>query len=267
MQEYSVLMNNVSFGYDLNRKIVNNISLKIPKGKIVAIMGGSGCGKTTLLRLISGQIKPDCGSIQLFDQELNNISNKNMLSLRKRIGMLFQFGALFTDMTVFDNVAFTLQEHTNLNADLINTIVAMKLHAVGLFGTQNLMPQELSGGMARRVALARSIALDPELMMYDEPFTGLDPISLNVSATLIQKLNKSLNQTVILVTHDIESTFKIADYIYFMSKDGIIAEGTVDEIKNSTNAMISQFIAGNIQGLYNFEYPTTLNYHEYLGLI
>jgi phospholipid/cholesterol/gamma-HCH transport system ATP-binding protein len=267
MQEYSVLIDNVSFGYDTNRKIVNNVSLKIPKGKIVAIMGGSGCGKTTLLRLISGQIKPDCGSIKLFDHELNNISNSNMLQLRKRLGMLFQFGALFTDMTVFENVAFTLQEHTNLNADLIKTIVAMKLQAVGLFGTQDLMPQELSGGMARRVALARSIALDPELMLYDEPFTGLDPISLNVSALLIQKLNKSLNQTVILVTHDINSTFKIADYIYFMSKDGIIAQGTVDEIKNSKNAMINQFVTGNTESLYNFEYPTIINYQKYLGLV
>jgi phospholipid/cholesterol/gamma-HCH transport system ATP-binding protein len=266
MQDYSVIVDNVTFGYIDDKPILSNVSLKIPQGKIVAIMGGSGCGKTTLLRLISGQIKPQSGHVSILGQEITTQSNKQILELRKRMGMLFQFGALFTDMSVYDNVAFCLREHTDLPDSIIEKIVAMKLNAVGLFGTGHLMPGQLSGGMARRVALARSMALDPELMMYDEPFTGLDPISLNVSAMLIQKLNIALGQTSILVTHDIESSFKIVDYIYFMADGKIIAEGSPMDVKNTSNPAVRQFIEGKVDGPYTFEYKTNLDYNTYLGL-
>lgn len=267
MQDYSVVIDNVTFGYDEDKPILKNVTLKLPKGKVIAIMGSSGCGKTTLLRLISGQIKPLTGKVKVFGQDISTISNRGILELRKRMGMLFQFGALFTDMSVYDNVAFCLKEHTNLPESLISKIVAMKLKAVGLFGTQNLMPQELSGGMARRVALARSMVLDPELMMYDEPFTGLDPISLNVAAMLIHKLNSALGQTSILVTHDIESSFKIVDYIYFMADGKIIAEGSPDEVRHTTNPAVRQFVDGKVSGPFSYEYPTTLNYDQTLGVV
>ncbi len=267
MQDYSVIVENASFGYSDDAPVLKNISLKIPKGITVAIMGGSGCGKTTLLKLISGQIKPSVGSVTVLNQEITRQSNKQILQLRKRMGMLFQFGALFTDMSVYENVAFCLTEHTNLSESMIKKIVAMKLNAVGLFGTEQLMPQQLSGGMSRRVALARSMALDPELMMYDEPFTGLDPISLNVSAMLIQKLNKALGQTSILVTHDIESSFKIVDYIYFMADGEIISEGSPIDVQNTDNPMVRQFIEGKVNGPYSFEYKTNLDYNTYLGIL
>ena len=267
MQNYSVIVENVTFGYSEDTPILKNVSLKIPAGKTIAIMGGSGCGKTTLIKLISGQIRPYFGSVTVLNQEITKQSNKQILELRKRIGMLFQFGALFTDMSVYENVAFCLKEHTDLSESMIKKIVAMKLNAVGLFGTEQLMPQELSGGMSRRVALARSMALDPELMMYDEPFTGLDPISLNVSAMLIQKLNKALKQTSILVTHDIESSFKIVDYIYFMADGKIIAEGSPIDVQNTDNPMVRQFIEGKVNGPYSFEYKTTLDYNAYLGIL
>ncbi len=265
MQEYSIIIDNVTFGYEEDKPILKNVSLKIPKGKIIAIMGSSGCGKTTLLRLISGQIKLLSGTVRVFDEDITRISGNDILELRKRMGMLFQFGALFTDMSVYENVAFCLKEHTNLPNSLIEKIVAMKLKAVGLYGTQNLMPQELSGGMARRVALARSMALDPELMMYDEPFTGLDPISLNVSAMLIHKLNNALGQTSILVTHDIESSFKIVDYIYFMADGKIIAEGSPEEVQQTENPAVRQFVDGKVSGPFSYEYPTTMNYQQLMG--
>ena len=266
MSDYSVIVDNVTFGYDEDKPILKNVSLKILKGKTIAIMGGSGCGKTTLLKLISGQIKPSSGKIKVLGEEITTKTNRQILELRKRMGMLFQFGALFTDMNVYENVAFTLKEHTKLPESIIQKIVAMKLNAVGLFGTDQLMPQQLSGGMARRVALARSMALDPELMMYDEPFTGLDPISLNVSAMLIQKLNTALNQTSILVTHDIESSLKIVNYIYFMADGRVIAEGSPEEVKNTDNPMVRQFITGSVNGPYSFEYKTNLDYNTYLGI-
>lgn len=266
MQDYSVIVENVTFGYDEDRPILKNVSIKIPKGKIIAIMGGSGCGKTTLLRLISGQIKPLSGTVEVLRTDITSISNRKILELRKRLGVLFQFGALFTDMSVYENVAFCLKEHTNLPDSLIRKIVAMKLNAVGLFGTQDMMPQELSGGMARRVALARSMVLDPELMMYDEPFTGLDPISLNVSAMLIHKLNEALGQTSILVTHDIESSLKIVDYIYFMSDGKIIAEGSPSSLRKTDNPAVIQFMSGQVEGPFKFEYPSKLNYNQYLGV-
>jgi len=264
MQDYSVIIDKVTFGYDEDRPILKNISLTIPRGKSVAIMGGSGSGKTTLLRLISGQYKAQRGKVIVFGQDITNLSNNKIFELRKKMGMLFQFGALFTDMSVYENVAFPLTEHTNLPKTIIKNIVAMKLNAVGLFGTQDMAPQELSGGMSRRVALARSIALDPELMMYDEPFTGLDPISLNLSSMLIKKLSGTLNQTSILVTHDIEATMKIVDYVYFMADGAVIAHGTPEEIKKTSNKDLQQFITGNINGSFRYEYPTKLDYNQYL---
>lgn len=266
MEPYVVNIQNVDFSYDDTSLILNNISLKIPRGKIIAIMGGSGSGKTTLLRLITAQYQAKSGIVEVFGQNISQLSNNKILQLRKKMGMLFQFGALFTDMSVFDNVAFSLKEHTNLSDSLIKKIVAMKLQSVGLFGTQNMFPSELSGGMARRVALARSIALDPELMLYDEPFTGLDPISLNVAAMLIKKLNDTLGQTSILVTHDIHMSLKIVDYIYFVANGTIIASGTPHEVINSANPAVKQFINGEVSGPFNYKYPSKINYNEYVGI-
>jgi phospholipid/cholesterol/gamma-HCH transport system ATP-binding protein len=266
MENNIVTIENATFGYEEDKPIVKNISLNIPQGKITAIMGGSGSGKTTLLRLISGQYKPNYGRVNVFGKNISTLSNSEILKLRRNLGMLFQFGALFTDMTVYENVAFSLKEHTDLPKEIIDKIVAMKLEAVGLFGTQHMMPQELSGGMARRVALARSIALDPQLMLYDEPFTGLDPISLNVSAMLIKKLNDALGQTSVLVTHDIEASLKIVDYIYFMANGEIVAAGTPEEVKKTNNPIVRQFVDGQVSGPFNFEYATTLNYNTYMGL-
>lgn len=264
MQENIVVMNNVTFGYTEGNNILKNVSIVVPRGKTVAIMGGSGSGKTTVLRLISGQYKPQSGIIKVFDQDLNQLSNREIMKLRRNLSMLFQFGALFTDMNVYENVAFTLKEHSDLSECLIRKVVAMKLNAVGLFGTENLMPQELSGGMARRVALARSIALDPQLMLYDEPFTGLDPISLNIIAMLIKKLSNALNQSSILVTHDIKTSLQIADYIYFMANGTIVAEGSAKDILSTENPIVKQFITGSVTGPFSYEYKTQLNYNKYL---
>lgn len=266
MENNIVVIQNVTFGYDEDKPILKNVTLNIPQGKITAIMGGSGSGKTTLLRLISGQYKANAGNVHVFGQNIGKLSNREILKLRRNLSMLFQFGALFTDMSVYDNVAFSLKEHTDLPEEIIDKIVAMKLEAVGLFGTQNMMPQELSGGMARRIALARSIALDPQLMLYDEPFTGLDPISLNVSAMLIKKLNNALGQTGILVTHDIEASLKIVDYIYFMAGGEIVASGTPQEVQKTDNPIVRQFIDGQVSGPFSFEYSTPLNYNNYMGL-
>lgn len=265
MSNNIVTVENVTFGYNDEKNILKNVSINIQQGKVTAIMGGSGSGKTTLLRLISGQYQIKRGKISILNQDINKISEKEMTILRKKMGVLFQFGALFTDINVYENVAFTLKEHTNLSENLIRKIVAMKLKAVGLFGTQDLYPNELSGGMARRVALARAIALDPMLMMYDEPFTGLDPISLNTAATLIKKLNETLNQTSILVTHDIETSLKLANYIYFMADGEIIGQGSIEEILSSNNPEIKQFLNGEITGPFNYEYNSKINYNEYIN--
>lgn len=265
MQQNVIEIENLSFSYSEDRNLLKNINIKIAKGKVTAIMGGSGSGKTTILRLISGQIKAQHGNISVFGENLTGLSSNQIHNVRKRLGLLFQFGALFTDINVAANVAFPLQEHTNLSKDFINKIVAMKLEAVGLTGTQDLMPNQLSGGMARRVALARAIALDPELMLYDEPFTGLDPISLNTTAMLIKKLNSSLNQTAVLVTHDIAATMGIADYMYFMANGEIIAEGTPEQIKSTTNPAVKQFINGEISGPFEYKYSTPTSYQQYLG--
>lgn len=254
----------VNFAYD-DKKVLKNVTLDIRHGKITAIMGSSGSGKTTVLRLITGQIMANNGLVKLFNHELHTSSRKQILQLRQHIGMLFQFGALFTDMTVAENVAFPIRENTRLPNSIISKIVAMKLEAVGLTGTQDMMPSQLSGGMARRVALARAIALDPDLVLYDEPFTGLDPISLGITAMLIKKLNDRLGQTAVLVSHDIEATLNIADYVYFMANGEIIAEGTPDEVRNTNNLTLKQFISGQVGGAFAYKYPSANSYEYYLG--
>jgi phospholipid/cholesterol/gamma-HCH transport system ATP-binding protein len=244
----------LAFGYG-TRSILKNINLTAKRGQVVAIMGSSGCGKTTLLRLIGGQLKPNLGVVRVADESVGDLDRDGLCRLRRKMGMLFQFGALFTDMTVFDNVAFQLREHTDLPEDAIRDLVLMKLHAVGLRGAAQLMPAELSGGMARRVALARAIALDPMLVLYDEPFAGLDPISLGVTGNLIRRLTDTLGLTSIVVTHDIHESLKIVDYIYFISDGVIVAEGTADEIRASGLPFVHQFVHGEADGPVPFHYP------------
>lgn len=251
--------------YRGGKLILDQVSIAIPKGKITAIMGPSGCGKTTLLRLIGGQIFPDAGTIQVLGAQINNISRKDLYKLRKKMGMLFQSGALFTDLSVFENVAFPLREHTNLPEDMIKDLVLMKLEAVGLRGAHSLMPSELSGGMVRRVALARAIILDPNLIMYDEPFTGQDPISMGVLIKLIKLLNDLLGLTTILVSHDIYETLSIADYVYLISNAKVVEQGTPEELKNSTNPWVQQYVLGLPDGPVPFHYPAN-NYREDLLL-
>ncbi|MDR0770423.1 MAG: ABC transporter ATP-binding protein [Burkholderiales bacterium] len=241
-------MTDVTFGYTPSRPVLSGISMRIPRGKVVAIMGGSGCGKTTVLRLLAGQVKPSAGKVVVNGQSVADLNKGGLYALRRRMGFLFQFGALFTDMSVFDNVAFPLREHTDLPEPLIRDLVLMKLNAVGLRGAAHLETAELSGGMARRVALARAIALDPLLMMYDEPFTGLDPISLGVVSQLIRRLNDALGITSVLVTHDMYQSFNIADYVYFVSAGGIIAEGTPAAIRASDDPFVRQFVNGEDDG-------------------
>jgi len=241
-------LTDVTFGYTPSRTILSGISMRIPRGKVVAIMGGSGCGKTTILRLLAGQVRPTAGKVVVNGQSVPELSKTRLYALRRQLGFLFQFGALFTDMSVFDNVAFPLREHTDLPEPLIRDLVLMKLNAVGLRGAAHLETNELSGGMARRVALARAIALDPSLMMYDEPFTGLDPISLGVVSRLIRRLNDALGITSIVITHDIYQSLNIVDYIYFISAGGIIAEGTPTAIRASTDPFVKQFVNGEDDG-------------------
>ncbi|NWG38912.1 MAG: ABC transporter ATP-binding protein [Hydrogenophilaceae bacterium] len=249
-----VEIENVSFGYG-ERQVLKGINLTARRGQVIAIMGNSGCGKTTLLRLIGGQIKPSHGTIKVAGLEVTTLKQHELYQLRRKMGMLFQFGALFTDMSVFENVAFQLREHTQLPEDVIHDLVLMKLHAVGLRGAADLMPSELSGGMARRVALARAIALEPMLVMYDEPFAGLDPISLGVTGNLIRKLTDTLGLTSIVVTHDVQESLKIVDYVYFVSEGVIEAEGTPAQIHASDLPFVHQFVHGEPDGPVPFHYP------------
>ncbi|MDQ7091214.1 MAG: ABC transporter ATP-binding protein [Methylococcales bacterium] len=237
-----------------NRKIFNNISLDIQRGKVTAIMGPSGTGKTTLLKIIGGQLYPESGSVLVDNQNVHQLPRKKLYDLRKRMGMLFQSGALLTDMSVYDNVALPLYEHTDLNDSMIRTLVLMKLQAVGLRGARDLMPNELSGGMARRVALARTIALDPMMIMYDEPFTGQDPISMATLVQLIKALNTTLGLTSIIVSHDVKDTAAIADYIYVISHGEIVGHGTPKEIENSKSEWVQQFMHGDADGPVRFHY-------------
>ncbi len=249
-----VEIEDVSFGYDA-RSILKGVNLTARRGQVIAVMGNSGCGKTTLLRLIGGQLRPSSGVVRVAGQDVAALDAEALYQLRRKMGMLFQFGALFTDMSVFDNIAFQLREHTRLPEDAIRDMVLMKLHAVGLRGAAGLMPSELSGGMARRVALARSIALDPMLVMYDEPFAGLDPISLGVTGNLIRRLTDTLGLTSIVVTHDVQESLKIVDYVYFISEGVVEAEGTPAEIKASGLPFVHQFVHGEPDGPVPFHYP------------
>jgi len=246
----------VSFGYDASRTILNDVSLRFARGKVTAILGGSGCGKTTLLRLIAGVYPATQGQV-VFDGERVDTANREQLyRLRRRLGMLFQFGALFTDLTVFDNVAFPLREHSKLPESMIRDIVLMKLNAVGLRGAAPLRISQVSGGMARRIALARAIALDPELIMYDEPFAGLDPISMGVAANLIRKLNDTTGATSLIVSHDVLECFLICDYAYLLSSQGrVVAHGRPDELRASTHPEVRQFSGGEPDGPVRFHYP------------
>jgi len=255
--DIAVSLRGVVYGYDRRRPILKGIDMTIPRGKLVAIMGSSGSGKTTILRLIGGQLRPQSGVVTVAGREVPKLERDELFALRRRIGMLFQFGALFTDMTVFENIAFPLREHTELPSDLIRDLVLMKLNAVGLRGAARLRPSELSGGMARRVALARAIALDPMLVMYDEPFAGLDPISLGIVGQLIRRLNDALGITSVIVTHDIYESLKIVDYIYFVSDGRIVAEGTPDVVRASSDPFVRQFVDGAPDGPVPFHYPAT----------
>jgi len=249
-----VEINGLSFRRD-KRAIFSDLSLQIPKGKITAIMGPSGTGKTTLLRLIGGQLKPDQGSVVVDGYSVPDLGRKELFSLRQRMGMLFQSGALFSELSVYENVAFPLRVHTNLPEDMIRDLVLIKLESVGLRGARDLMPSELSGGMGRRVALARAIALDPELMMYDEPFVGQDPITLGVLVKLIRQLNDALNMTTVLVSHDIDECLSIADHVCVLSGGKVLVQGSPEEIMKSDLAEVKQFIQGLPDGPVPFRYP------------
>jgi phospholipid/cholesterol/gamma-HCH transport system ATP-binding protein len=254
-ESHIVEIDAVSFGYEPGRPVLHQVSLRVPAGSVVGIMGQSGCGKTTLLRIIAGWLRPAAGTARVLGRVLNELSDAEIFALRRKMGMLFQFGALFTDMSAYDNVAFQMHEHTDLPADMIRDLALMKLEAVGLRGAAQLMPAELSGGMARRVALARAIALDPRLMLYDEPFTGLDPISLGVIARLIRQLNDSLGQSSIVVSHDVQECFDIVDYVYFVSAGRIVAEGTPQGLRRSREPFVHQFVQGEPDGPIPFHYP------------
>lgn len=238
-----------------DRVIFNNINLEIPRGKVTAIMGPSGSGKTTLLRLIGGQQRPDSGEVWVNGENVVTMGRPALFAMRRNIGMLFQSSALFTDLTVFENVAFPLRAHTELSDEILRDLVLMKLNAVGLRGARDLMPAELSGGMARRVALARAIALDPKLLMYDEPFTGQDPIAMGVLVSLIKSMNVALNTTSIVVSHDIHETVGIADQIYIIADGVVIGRGSPEELRSSTSARVYQFMHGQPDGPVPFHYP------------
>lgn len=251
-----VELRNLTFGYG-ERVILNDVSLQVPRGKVTALMGASGGGKTTIFRLIGGQNRAQSGQMLFDGRDVTVMQQEEIYAIRRRIGMLFQFGALFADMSVFDNVAFPLREHTDLSEDMIYDIVLMKLNAVGLRGARDLMPSAISGGMARRVALARAIALDPDLVMYDEPFTGIDPISVGTSAHLIRQLNDSMGLTSIFVSHELEQTFTIADHVIILANGKIAAQGTPEQVLRSTDPLVYQYVNALSEGPVRFHYPAT----------
>ncbi|GAC1390503.1 MAG: ABC transporter ATP-binding protein [Variovorax sp.] len=245
---------NITFGYGA-RAILDGLSFSVPRGKVTALMGASGGGKTTVLRLLGAQVRAQSGAVLFDGHEVGKLDAAGLYRMRRRMGMLFQFGALFTDMSVFDNVAFPLREHTRLPEALVRDIVLMKLDAVGLRGARALMPAEISGGMARRVALARAIALDPDLVMYDEPFAGLDPISLGTAARLIRRLNDALGLTSIVVSHDLDETFRIADHVIVLANGGVAAQGTPEAVRQSGDPLVHQFVNALPDGPVHFHYP------------
>ncbi|ROZ77532.1 ABC transporter ATP-binding protein [Ramlibacter sp. WS9] len=262
--EALVVCRNLSFGYG-ERIILDDISLTIPRGKVTALMGASGGGKTTMLRLIGGQVRAQKGELLFDGQDVGKLDQDGLYAVRRRMGMLFQFGALFADLSVFDNVAFPLREHTNMPEPLIRDIVLMKLQAVGLRGARDLMPSEISGGMNRRVALARAIALDPDLIMYDEPFSGLDPISLGTAARLIRQLNDTLGITSVVVSHEIPETFHMADRVIVVANGRIAAQGTPAEVRESADPLVYQFVNALSDGPVQFHYPGPTVAHDFGG--
>jgi phospholipid/cholesterol/gamma-HCH transport system ATP-binding protein len=246
----------VSFSYSPDqRTILNGLNMSFNRGQVTAVMGGSGCGKTTVLRLLGGQVVANTGKVLFDGDDIGSLTHQGLVRVRRKMGMLFQFGALFTDLSVFENVAFPLREHTRLDEAMIQDLVMMKLNAVGLRNARDLMPSEISGGMSRRVALARAIALDPPLIMFDEPFAGLDPIALGVTAHLIRDMNDALGATSIVVTHDVPETFEIADYVYFIAGGKIAAQGTPQELMRSNDLFVRQFIDAQPDGPVPFHYP------------
>jgi phospholipid/cholesterol/gamma-HCH transport system ATP-binding protein len=249
-----IAFKNVVFGYGA-RRILDGVSFAVPRGKVTALMGASGGGKTTVLRLVGGQQRAAQGEVLFDGQDIGRLDESALYAMRRRMGMLFQFGALFTDMSVFDNVAFPLREHTQLPEALVRDIVLMKLEAVGLRNARDLGPSQISGGMARRVALARAIALDPDLVMYDEPFAGLDPISLGTAARLIRQLNDALGLTSIVVSHDLEETFRIADHVIVLANGAVAAQGHPDAVRQSTDPLVHQFVHALPEGPVRFHYP------------
>ena len=255
----------VKFSY-ASGTIFDNLSVGFPKAKVTAVMGGSGSGKTTILKLIGGQIKPNSGDVSYDGESINQFGYDQLFQFRRKLGMLFQFGALFTDLNVFDNVAFPLREQSSLPEVAIRDLVLLKLHTVGLRGASKLMPSELSGGMARRVALARAIALDPEVMLYDEPFTGLDPISTAITGDLIRRLNNALGITSIFVTHDIKASFKVADEVVLLSRGQVTARGTPQELTASQDPFVRQFVGGEVDGPVPF-HVTSENIAKDLGIL
>ena len=252
--ETLVELRHLTFGYG-ERVVLDDVCLSVPRGKVTALMGASGGGKTTILRLIGGQNRAQSGQMLFDGQDVTPMNQQQLYAARRRMGMLFQFGALFADLSVFDNVAFPLREHTDLSEVLIRDIVLMKLNAVGLRGARDLMPSDLSGGMARRIALARAIALDPELVMYDEPFSGLDPISLAISADLIRRLNDSMGLTSIFVSHELEQTFAISDHVIILANGKIATQGTPDQVRQSTDPLVFQYVNALTDGPVRFHYP------------
>lgn len=263
-QPNAIEIKGMSF-YRGNRAIFDDITISVPRGKVTAIMGPSGSGKTTLLRLIGGQLLPDQGEIYFEGQNVPTLGRSKLYALRKKMGMLFQSGALFSELSVFDNVAFPLREHTNLSESLIRDIVLMKLEAVGLRGARELMPNELSGGMSRRAALARTIALDPSLLMFDEPFAGQDPISMGVLVQLIRLLNDALNLTSIIVSHDVHETIGIADYTYVIAEGRVIGQGTPEALMKNGSSWVKQFMQGLPDGPVPFHYPAPNYEFDLLG--
>jgi phospholipid/cholesterol/gamma-HCH transport system ATP-binding protein len=256
----------LTFGYG-ERAVLDGINLTIPRGKVTALMGASGGGKTTLLRLMGGQYRAQKGELLLHartgTQDITRMDQTAMYQARRGMGMLFQFGALFTDLSVFDNVAFPLREHTDLPPALIRDIVLMKLHAVGLRGAQHLMPAEISGGMSRRVAMARAMALDPELLLYDEPFSGLDPISLGTVAHLIRQLNDTMGLTSVVVSHELEQTFAMADHVVLLANGQIAAQGSPQEVHDSTDPRVVQYVLAQADGPVRFHYPGQSAEHDF----